>query len=344
MKLHHFIPVSLLFFLFACGEAENTEEVTTGNLMEIEPGQEELDEIALSEQPELIQDFFAIDQSIIGDDFCYDYSSVSQLILHDNTEAGEWTQFEVTGNYLTIHNSECDVMLEFMIIGSGDEKQAFLSQMNKGTQQFNYLVMDGEGNWKDKSNYPKPTMDEYFSNLSPEEYDLVIDYGTDFIYINPGANSATFIYSEWATQMNMGEKEMLEFDREANYNFELLPTDGNLELEKALVDYGIPESGQYFVAYSKDAEASATFEKQYQEILISFSNQAINSQMVQYGANDFKVIFSADTFDFRYMEQFEPRDGFWFYQKGQEPLDLGADEPLDEILEQAHSYFLGPEM
>jgi hypothetical protein len=43
------------------------------------------------------------------------------------------------------------------------------------------------------------------------------------------------------------------------------------------------------------------------------------------------------------MEQFEVRDGFWFYHKGYEPLDLGLDQETDVIIQRAQAYFGGEE-
>jgi hypothetical protein len=65
--------------------------------------------------------------------------------------------------------------------------------------------------------------------------------------------------------------------------------------------------------------------------------------MIQYGANDFKVFFPKDTFDFSAMEQFEPRNGFWFYKYGDTPLDLGSENPAEAIIKEAQKYFKDPD-
>lgn len=337
--------LSGLFIVSCSGDEAESTESTTGMVKEIEPNQSELDEIALADQPQLIQDFFALKTNIIGDGFCYDHEAISQMILHDNPDVKDWSKFDVTNNYLTLYNSQCDVMLEFMTWEEGEDKYAFLSQMTRSMQQFNVLQWNANQNtWRNKVNYPKPDLEAYFDNLTNEEADLVIDYGFDFVYINPGSKSATFVFSKWATQMNMGEKEMLEFHLEPAYTFDLISTPTGLDLVASPIESAQNDSQNYFVAYTKNAEPDFRFEKQYEVILTSFTGQDLQSQIVQYGSNNFKVFFHADTFDFQYMEQFEPRDGFWFYQKGQEPLDLGANEPIDEVMERAHSYFLGLEL
>lgn len=324
----------------ACQSNTPEEEVITGNLMEVEPSQEELDAIALESQEEIIQDFFAINPSLFGDRFCYDHNSISQLILHANNEEETWTKFEVTNNYLTLYHSECDVMLEFMTFEMGSKKMAYLSQMNRGSQQFNCLVWDEDkATWKNRSNFPRPQLAAYFIDLSPAERDLVNEYGADFIYINPVINSAAFLFSEWAMQMNMGEKQMDEFNHEAAYNFELTTNSGHFELEEKAILSGQHKADNFFVAYAKDPVPSEQFNTLYAEVCAELATINLNTQIITYGSNDFNVYFPTDTFNFQHMEQFEPRDGFWFYKKGAEPIDLSAEEDINTVITHAKAYF-----
>lgn len=225
---NHFIIVGLIAVLSACSSGET--EDTTGNIMEVEANQAELDALALQEQPFVVQDFFALDSATLGDSYCYEYSGISQLILYGNDASETWSKFEISENYLTAFHEECDVLLEFMTFEMKGDKMAFLSQMNKGKQQFNCLQWKKD-QWVEVSNYPRPKMKDYFSDLTGDEKELVKEYGADFMYINPSDQSVTFVFSEWCMGMNMGEKEMLEFTKEVNFEFELKTTDRKFSLE-----------------------------------------------------------------------------------------------------------------
>ena len=136
----------------------------------------------------------------------------------------------------------------------------------------------------------------------------------------------------------MGEKENLEFELKPAYSFDLFTDQEVLYLESSSLSV-TGKNEFFFVAYSKNDEKSKEFTSKYNRILASLSNFPVNTQIISYGENDFEVYFPADTFDFRYMEQFEPRDGFWFYRKGAEPLDLGSDEPVDDVIQRVETYF-----
>lgn len=341
MRIIPFIFIILAGCLItACQSNTLEEEVITGNLMEVEPSQEELDAIALESQEKIIQDFFAISPSLFGDRFCYDHNSISQLILHGNNEEDTWTKFEATNNYLTLYHSECDVMLEFMTFEMGSKKMAYLSQMNHGNQLFNCLVWDEEkATWKNRSNFPRPQLSDYFIDLSPEEIDAVNEYGADFVYIDPVDNSAAFLFSEWAMQMNMGEKQMDEFNHEAAYNFDLITSNGHFDLQVSPILTGQQKSSNFFVAYTKDSVPSEQFSALYAEACAELATVNLSAQLITYGSNDFNVYFPTDTFNFQHMEQFEPRDGFWFYKKGSEPIDLSAEVGINTVITQAKAYF-----
>jgi hypothetical protein len=226
--------------------------------------------------------------------------------------------------------------MEFEMNG---EKYAFLSQMNSLVQQFDFLKWNEKSSqWEEQERYPMPAIEAYFSDLSPADKKLIKEYGSDFIYLNPGSKSATFIFSEQSTQMNMGEKELLEFELKPTYSFDLFTDQEVLYIESSPLNI-TGKNDLFFVAYSKHEKRSKEFTSRYNKVLASLANFPINTQIITYGENDFNVFFPADTFDFRYMEQFEPRDGFWFYRKGDEPLDLGADEPVDEVIQRVQTYF-----
>jgi len=335
------VGIMLAALLIACSETK-TDETTTGNVIEISPEQSELDEIALEHKPEIIQDFFELDPKIIGLDFCYDRDEAHALILRDSVPEN-WTQYEVHEDYFTLYNKSCKVMLEFMKFDLSGEKYAFLSQMNSSVQQFDFLKWnDQEEQWEEESFYPSPALEDYFSGLDATESEQVREYGADFIYLDPGSKSATFIFSEYSTELNMGEKQLLEFDLKPSFTFDLLTDKEELYLKASPLSI-TGNNELFFVAYSKNQNRNKAFRDQYNNVLASLGNYPINTQIITHGDNEFKVFFPADTFDLNSMEQFEPRDGFWFYQKGKEPLDIAADQPTDEIIQQAQTYFMGIE-
>lgn len=332
------ILVSII--LAACIETDHNPEETTGTVMEIEPSADELNALALLEQPEIIQDFFVVSPAIIGHDFCYDHNAISNLILNGDNSNSAWVKFEVSDNYLTIYNEECQVLLEFMTFNTGDIKGAFLSQMNRSIQQFNYLKWnETTENWINSENYPKPRKADYFSELTPQEEELVTSYGGDFIYINPTEENATFVFSDWLMSMNMGEKQMDEFAKSANYDFEMLTNGNQLTLNRVYIGTTTETSGRFLIAYSESQAPKVSFRKKYDALLASFSSDYLSAKLVHYGSNNFNVYFPTDTFNLAYMEQFEPRDGFWVYTYGKEPLDLDADYDLKQLVIKISTYF-----
>jgi hypothetical protein len=225
---NRFLIVALIAVLGACSGGKT--EDTTGNIMEMEANQAELDALALQEQPVIVRDFFAVDSATLGDSYCYEYSGISQLILYGNDASETWSKFEISENYLTAFHEECDVLLEFMTFEMKGDKMAYLSQMNKGKQQFNCLKWKKD-HWVEVTDYPRPKMKDYFADLKGDEKDLVKEYGADFMYINPSEESVKFVFSEWCMNMNMGEKEMQEFTKEVDFEFELKAADRKFFLE-----------------------------------------------------------------------------------------------------------------
>lgn len=227
------VIIGLLTGVVSCSNAENKENDTTGSLLEVAANQEELDAIEIESQPAIVKDFFALDEAILGENFCYEYRGISQLILYGNDGDETWSKFEISDSYLTAYHEDCDVLLEFMTFHLGDKQMAFLSQMNRSQQQFNCLKWNESKNkWTEIAVFPRPNFVDYFDNLTKEEEKLVADYGADFIYINPEEENARFIFSEWSMGMNLGEKEMLQFTQEMDYEFILNTTGTQFSLDK----------------------------------------------------------------------------------------------------------------
>jgi hypothetical protein len=218
MKIVASLAIALM--VFSC--QNQTEEETTGSVMEVAAEQSELDEIALAEQPKVVQDFFSIEDELIGTKFCYEYAPLSQLILYGNDQDGDWTKFEISDHYMTAHHEKCDVLLEFMVLDVAGSKMAFLSQMNKTEQQFDVLLWDNANNkWGIEKNLPFPKNTDYFSKLSEDETALVEKYGADFVYINPDDQTASFVFSSWSMDMNLDEKEKVKFKKDPEFEYEL---------------------------------------------------------------------------------------------------------------------------
>ena len=65
------VIIGLLTGVVSCSNAENKENDTTGSLLEVAANQEELDAIEIESQPAIVKDFFALDEAILGENFCY---------------------------------------------------------------------------------------------------------------------------------------------------------------------------------------------------------------------------------------------------------------------------------
>ncbi|NOQ70565.1 MAG: hypothetical protein GQ574_01100 [Crocinitomix sp.] len=337
-----FICLSLLV---SCqGDSEINDEVT-GTVMEFEPSQLELDEIALDEQPQTVQDFFAVDNGLIGEDFCYNYSSISQLILFGNDTTEEWKMFEVSDNYLTAYHKECGVLLEFMTFELAGEKKAFLSQMTKNNQQFDYLKWNSKTErWNKMNRYPRPEMSDYFNILDSEGAELVNEYGSDIIYINPKSKSVTYEFSERAMLLSMGEKQQLEFNEKPDYRYELETTEDQLTLTRIPVYKEKLLNQSFLIAYGNLDNPPKALLKNSETIIAELSIDNLQFELVNYDAisnetTNFKVALASDTLDLSAIEQVNPEGGYWFYEKGKAPLVISHYESLEIIIQRAKAYF-----
>ena len=61
--------------------------------------------------------------------------------------------------------------------------------------------------------------------------------------------------------------------------------------------------------------------------------------MIEYGSHDFQIHFPSDTLDMSATETAEPKDGFWLYEKGKNPIVIYDSESLIEIIDKAKTYF-----
>lgn len=221
----------IVIALVGCQNQTDEGSTESGNMAEVAPSQAELDEIALNEQPALVKNFFEVDQALITDEFCYSYDEISQLILHGNESKEHWNKFELADHYLTANHSECGVLLEFMTFDYGDQTGAFLSQMNEGKQQFNFLIWNAEKEtWDEVKEFPKPNFVAYFDQLTRDEITQIENNGADYIYINPQTKSATYVFSELDLMKNLGKKQTEKFSSPVRYEYEMKVIDGELKL------------------------------------------------------------------------------------------------------------------
>ncbi|MDG1914582.1 MAG: hypothetical protein P8I55_08330 [Crocinitomix sp.] len=327
-------------FLFANCQGDSKTDEVTGILMEVEPSQAELDEISLEQQPQTIQDFFAVETNIIGNDFCYDYSSISQLILYGNDSTDEWRRFEVSENYLTAYHKECNVLLEFMTFELGGEKKAFVCQTNRENQQFDYLSWNSKTDrWIKVNRYPQPSLTDYFNILEWSDEQLVHDYGSDNVYINPKTTGVTFVFSKNAMLLNMGEKQQLEFTQTPDYYYELSTNETELTLNQVPIHPNEQVISSYIIACSILESPSEVFSTQYETLLSEIADESIGHQMTRYGANDSKVYFPTDTIELSDALLNEPVDAFWLFDANKAPFIIAANQDIDVIVQQAKAYF-----
>ena len=329
--------IVLFCCLLSCQSAEDEE--TTGSIMEFEHVDPVYDP---GSQSDVVQKFFLLDPEFIGEDFCYDHEVVQELILGDGNELpgdrSVWEEFYELDNYLRIENPECFVTLEFKVFRNGNKEMAYLNQVNKGAQRFDCLEFDEENSkWIQAGPLPGPALEDFFKDLGDSETELVAAHGYQFLYMTEDHDTLTYYFSDWMFAQEL-DGMGVEMNKEADYHFQLFPEEGDFQLIRAGEEGDQEESFRYFVAYQDGPRIPLNWNQQFQEIVEDLSDYDIQAQHLSLEEHDYQVIFPADTFDLRHMEQFEPRNGYWFFERGKEPLDLPFDDVLPTI-EAAMEYF-----
>ena len=243
MKIWNYLFLSFAFI--ACSEDEPAEE--TGAIMEYKVDEDSLTlanggtlERDLSNEPQIVQDFFSLPYDILNDDFCYDREAMLLVVVDGEEDEYGWHKYivEDQNNYFAADNYECYSEVAFKTFYKGDRKQAFLSRMDKNFGEFEYLEQDESGNWFKKPELPfEPTYADFFDELTMEEVEIVNEYGYYSTYLTSYGDTVTFIFSEWEMGMRMGEKEVDEFNKEADYIFELFLSDGEFEFQRKSLNF-----------------------------------------------------------------------------------------------------------
>lgn len=331
-----------LVILSSCGP---TEEESSGTILS-SSGEEMVDtvqmvnEYDLNEQPLLLYYFFHLGLDQIGTDYCYDDQQIKDLLMGGIEVEFGWTSSKVTDSYLRIESSECFVTTEFKVIEvASGTTLAYLLQTSKNDQQFTaFSWNEGGQEWVINDDVSKPKMTDFFSDLSESERQTVKKYGYYYAYLNEATSELSFDFSTWQMGLNLDGKELLEFEKEPDFSFGLMfDSEDRWWLKKIYKNEAkIPK--RYFLAYSEDGETSQDFDWFTEGIKKGLKGYKVESAFSELANSNYKAVFSNRTFDLSSMQQFEPRNGFWFYEEGKEPLDLGYDQ-VEVILPQAKRYF-----
>ncbi len=101
-----------------------------------------------------------------------------------------------------------------------------------------------------------------------------------------------------------------------------------------------PSPDRYFAAYSPYSVDDNSWYQDFEKISKELETFGVQSIMTSLHLSNWKFEFVQDTFDVSYMQQFEERNGFWFYEKGLEPLDMDYVS-VDSALRDSKLYFGG---
>ncbi|MBN4072429.1 hypothetical protein JYT74_00175 [Crocinitomix catalasitica] len=223
-----------LVFVGSCGSEAEPE--TTGAIMEFEHVDPSYD---MQEQPEIIQKFFLLDPDFIGDDFCYDHDEVQSVLLADIIETSEMSTWDLFGlsnsnKYLGLENTECQVTIEFKTFIFGGKTCAYLNQVNRGGQRFDYLELDPKKNrWSTAGVLPGPSLVDYFDDLNEDEKKLVDENGVQFVYLSETSDTLHYFFSIWEMARRM-DAEDTGFNKEPNSHFILTIQEEDFLLEKVI--------------------------------------------------------------------------------------------------------------
>jgi hypothetical protein len=336
--MNYKLTIMMAFLFLSCSKQEEAE--TTGSIMEfvhVDPSYE------MEDQPEIIKSFFLLDPIFIGEDFCYDHQEIQSVLLADQIETSGMSSWDLyslnnSNNYLGLENTECLVTLEFKTFVSKRKQYAFLNQINRSRQRFDYLELDTSSNqWFRTGFLPGPAFVDYFEDLSAEDSIIVNENGVQFVYLSETSDTLWYYFSDSEMAQNVGYE--LAENLKADYRFELLIHHGEFSLVRRLNHINRPE--RYLVAYADRTCEPNTLSDEFHRIIDALSEYDIHSNLLCLGAQDYKTNFGRDTFDFGYLKNMEPRDGFWFLEYGKEPLDLMYDE-VNQIIGSAKVYFDNP--
>lgn len=331
-------------FLFSCGAPETEDDgyiTSAGGDETIDSSQvEDEDEYDMLNQPLIVRYFFKLTEDQLSSDYCYDEAQVKNLLLGEGTDEYTWVSKLVKENYLRFDNDECYTTTEFAILNpDSNEPHAVLSQSSKGSQQLNiYYWNEGGGVWEEEKNYPKPKMTDFYNELTEKDAKDVRQFGAYFTLVSETDQTISFSYSTWQMGLNADGKEIMDFTNDPDFSFELVfDEEDGFWLKKVYENKTlIPE--RYFLAYSETGEITDDFSFFSDQIGEGLNADKVESVYADFSQTDYKAYFKSDTFDFSSMQQFEPRNGYWFFERGKEPLDLEYDK-VELTLKKAQRYF-----
>lgn len=337
--------ILLIFTLNSCGSGPEED----GGMITSSGGEEEETdssliqtdsvEYDLSAQPLPIFYFFKLTNDQIGTDFCYDEAQVKNLLMGDGPDEFTWISKDVGNSYLTFENNECFVTTEFSFFTENERTFATLIQSSKGAQEIGIFAWNEGGQiWHELDFYPQPKNEDFYADLSPSDNELVREYGKFFALMSDNGSRISFYYSTWQMGLNADGKEIMDFNKQPDFSFELMfDAEDGFWLKKVYENKKlIPK--RYFLAYSETGEISDDFTFFSDRIGEQLKEDRVESAYADFSETNYKGIFAGDTFDFSSMQQFEPRNGFWFYERGKEPLDLEYDM-VESTLKKARRYF-----
>lgn len=335
--------LGLIFILHSCGSGpeEDGGMITSSGGDEMDSLLIQTDSVVydLNEQPLPIYYFFKLTNDQIGSDFCYDEAQVKNLLMGDGPDEYTWISKEVGNTYLRFENNECFVTTEFSFFTEGESTFATLIQSSKGAQEMEIFGWNEGGQiWHEIDTYPQPKNIDFYSNLSSSDSELVKEFGKFFALMSKNGNQISFHFSTWQMGLNADGKEIMDFNKEPDFSFELMyDSEDGFWLKKNYENESLLPK-RYFLAYSETGEITDDFSYFSDQIEQQLKEDRVESSFADFSQTDYKGIFSTDTFDFSSMQQFEPRNGFWFYERGKEPLDLEYDM-VEPTLKKARRYF-----
>jgi len=315
-------------FITSSGGDEVIEDTTSMNV-----------EYDLLEQPLSVRLFFELTDEQLGTDYCFDRAQVENLIMGEGPDEFTWTGSQITENYLLFENNECFVTTEFVIRGDGPNMWAMLLQSSKNGQQVDVFGWnEGGRTWHDLD-YPKPDMWDFYYSLEDPEQVWVEDYGYYYAYMENEGKEISYVFSTWQMGLNADGKEIMDFNKEPDFSFELMEDEqeGGFWLKKNYENKDLTPD-RYFLGYTETGETTEDFSWFYDDIEKTLAPYGVEAAFADFTQTNYKGFFSTDTFDYSAMQQFEPRNGFWFYERGKEPLDMEVDES-GAVLQKAKRYF-----
>jgi len=294
----------------------------------------------LEEQPEIVRHFFALKDEQIGDDYCFDRSAVENLLMGEGIDEYTWTYKKINPNYLMFENSECFVTTEFQIIKGDFNTIAVLFQSSKNGQQRDFYWWSEEAmRWEEVLEMPQLEMTDFYYALEDEEQSLVRDFGIYYGYMDEHADQISYHFSTWQMGLNADGKEIMDFNRDPDYSYLLnYDEEAGFWLQRVYENKSLTPK-RYFLAYSETGVISEDFKFLYESIQSQLMDEyQIETTLADFSQTNYKAHFASDTIDFSAMQQFEPRNGFWFFEEGKEPLDVEMGEVVPTV-NKAKRYF-----